>query len=46
MAAGGGLLGFASSVFKQASGGDKFTKSDVKKVYFVSTELSSLDRVS
>ncbi|KAG6878317.1 hypothetical protein C0993_008914 [Termitomyces sp. T159_Od127] len=31
MAAGGGLLGFASSVFKQASGGDKFTKSDVKK---------------
>ncbi|KAG6879454.1 hypothetical protein C0992_002585, partial [Termitomyces sp. T32_za158] len=34
MAAGGGLLGFASSVIKQASGGDKFTKSDVKKVYF------------
>lgn len=35
-AAGGGLLGFASSVYKSASGGNKFSKSDIKKVYFVS----------
>ncbi|KNZ80575.1 hypothetical protein J132_04817 [Termitomyces sp. J132] len=34
MAAGGGLLGFASSMIQQATGGDKFTKSDVKRVYF------------
>ncbi|KAG6874423.1 hypothetical protein C0995_015159 [Termitomyces sp. Mi166 len=42
MAAGGGLLGFASSMLKQASGGDKFTKSDVKRVYFVSTGSTRL----
>jgi hypothetical protein len=34
-ALGGGLLGFASSVFKTASGGSKFSKMDVKRVYFV-----------
>ena len=39
MAAGGGLLGFASSMIQQATGGDKFTKSDVKRVYFVSSEI-------
>ncbi|KAF8921834.1 heterokaryon incompatibility protein Het-C-domain-containing protein [Mucidula mucida] len=32
--AGGGLLGFASQVLKTASGGSKFSKSDIKKVYF------------
>lgn len=32
---GAGLLGFASSVIKQASGGSKFSKNDIKKVYFV-----------
>ncbi|KAF8963872.1 heterokaryon incompatibility protein Het-C-domain-containing protein [Flammula alnicola] len=31
---GSGLFGFASSVIKQVSGGSKFSKSDVKKVYF------------
>lgn len=36
-ATGGGLLGFAHSVLKQAAGGSKFSKSDVKKVYFVSS---------
>ncbi|KAG6911350.1 hypothetical protein DXG01_001021 [Tephrocybe rancida] len=35
-AAGGGLLGFAQSVIQSASGGAKFSKSDIKKVYFVS----------
>ena len=35
---GSSLLGFASSVIKHASGGSKkFTKSDIKKVYFVSS---------
>lgn len=33
-AGGGGLLGFAKQVIQQASSGGKFTKSDVKKVYF------------
>ncbi|KAG6851362.1 hypothetical protein H0H93_005760 [Arthromyces matolae] len=33
-AMGGGLMGFASSILQQATGGSKFTKSDVKKVYF------------
>lgn len=33
---GGGLLGFAQSVLSAASGGKKFSKEDVKKVYFVS----------
>jgi hypothetical protein len=45
---GSGLLGFASSIMKQASGGSKFSKSDVKKVYFVSfishlSDMSYLD---
>ncbi|KAF5352439.1 hypothetical protein D9756_005841 [Leucocoprinus leucothites] len=31
---GGGLLGFASSVISAASGGLKFSKMDVKRVYF------------
>jgi hypothetical protein len=34
-AAGGGLLGFAHSMIQQAAGGAKFSKSDIKKVYFV-----------
>ncbi|KIM47583.1 hypothetical protein M413DRAFT_203701 [Hebeloma cylindrosporum] len=29
-----GILGFASSVIKHVSGGSKFSKSDIKKVYF------------
>ncbi|THV06567.1 Het-C-domain-containing protein [Dendrothele bispora CBS 962.96] len=33
-AAGGGLLGFAKKMMDQSSGGSKFSKSDVKKVYF------------
>ncbi|RDB28776.1 hypothetical protein Hypma_015984 [Hypsizygus marmoreus] len=33
-AAGGGILGFAQSVITKASGGAKFSKSDIKKVYF------------
>ena len=37
---GGGLLGFAKTVLKQASGGSNFSKSDVKKVYFVSASGS------
>jgi len=32
---GSGILGFATSVIKHASGGSKFSKSDIKKVYFV-----------
>jgi hypothetical protein len=35
-AAGSGLLGIAQSVISNVAGGAKFTKSDVKKVYFVS----------
>jgi len=35
VAMGGGLLGIASSVITQVTGGSKFSKSDVKKVYFV-----------
>ncbi|KAF9531855.1 heterokaryon incompatibility Het-C [Crepidotus variabilis] len=31
---GGSLLGIASSVLKHVSGGSKFSKSDIKKVYF------------
>lgn len=31
------LFGFAKSILNQASGGAKFSKSDVKKVYFVSS---------
>lgn len=34
---GAGLLGFATSVFKAATGGSKFNKMDVKRVYFVSS---------
>ncbi|CAL1694230.1 unnamed protein product [Somion occarium] len=33
-AGGGGLLGFAQSMISAASGGAKFSKEDVKKVYF------------
>ncbi|KII94013.1 hypothetical protein PLICRDRAFT_412726 [Plicaturopsis crispa FD-325 SS-3] len=33
-AGGGGLLGFAQSVIKTASGGSKFNKGDINKVYF------------
>ena len=33
---GGGLIGFAQSVLSAASGGAKFSKEDVKRVYFVS----------
>ena len=35
VAGGGGLFGFATSVLSAASGGSKFSKDDVKKVYFV-----------
>ena len=34
-AMGSGLLGIASSVIGQVTGGSKFSKSDIKKVYFV-----------
>ncbi|KAF5384951.1 hypothetical protein D9615_001149 [Tricholomella constricta] len=34
VATGGGILQFAHSMIQQASGGAKFTKSDIKKVYF------------
>ena len=33
---GGGILGFAKKVLKEASGGQKFSGTDVKRVYFVS----------
>jgi len=33
---GGGLLGFAQGVISAATGGAKFSKEDVKHVYFVS----------
>ncbi|KAK7058606.1 hypothetical protein VNI00_002242 [Paramarasmius palmivorus] len=33
-AGGGGLLGFAKQVLDKSSGGDKFNKGDIKKVYF------------
>lgn len=36
---GGSLLGFASSVLKAATGGSKFNKTDVKRVYFVCPRL-------
>lgn len=44
---GGGLLGFATSVLHAASGGAKFSKDDVKRVYFVSCLVieSKLDTV-
>ena len=32
---GGGLLGFAKNVISAATGGAKFSKEDVKRVYFV-----------
>lgn len=38
---GGGLIGFAQSVLSAASGGAKFSKEDVKRVYFVSRYTSS-----
>ncbi|EEB99200.1 hypothetical protein MPER_01168, partial [Moniliophthora perniciosa FA553] len=33
-AGGGGLLGFAKQVLESSSGGAKFNKGDIKKVYF------------
>ena len=36
-AMGGGLLGFAKKVIDSSSGGSKFSKQDVKRVYFVSS---------
>jgi hypothetical protein len=33
---GGGILGFAQNVLSAATGGSKFSKEDVKRVYFVS----------
>ena len=33
---GGGILGFAQNVLSAATGGAKFSKEDVKRVYFVS----------
>jgi len=33
---GGGILGFAQNVLSAATGGSKFSKEDVKHVYFVS----------
>ncbi|KAJ4002175.1 Het-C-domain-containing protein [Lentinula boryana] len=33
-AGGGGLLGFAKQAFRNVSGGSKFDKGDIKKVYF------------
>lgn len=38
-AGGSGLLGFASSVFNAAKGGSKFSRMDVKRVYFVRSAL-------
>lgn len=35
-AGGGGLMGFAQSILQSAAGGKKFSRSDIKKVYFVS----------
>ena len=35
-------MNIASSVLKQVAGGSKFSKSDIKKVYFVRTYLFSL----
>ena len=37
---GGGILGFAKKVLKEASGGQKFSGTDVKRVYFVSGNLA------
>lgn len=39
-AAGGGLLSFATSVLESATGGAKFNKMDIKRVYFVCLESS------
>ncbi|KDQ31260.1 hypothetical protein PLEOSDRAFT_1111739 [Pleurotus ostreatus PC15] len=33
-AGGGGLMGFAQSILQSAAGGKKFSRSDIKKVYF------------
>ncbi|KAF8079060.1 Het-C-domain-containing protein [Lyophyllum atratum] len=45
VAAGGGLLGFASSMLKQATGGARFTKSDIKKVYFA-MDIAGLSKLT
>ena len=39
-AGGSGLFGFASSMLSAAKGGSKFSKMDVKRVYFVCTSGS------
>ena len=41
VATGGGILGIAQSVISSVSGGAKFTKGDIKKVYFVSARFGS-----
>jgi len=33
---GGGLLGFAKKIASEVSGGKKFSKKDIKRIYFVS----------
>jgi len=39
---GGSLLRIASSVLQEVTGGSKFSKSDIKKVYFVSNDCVSI----
>lgn len=43
---GSSLLGIASSVLHQVTGGSKFSKSDIKKVYFVSIGCISVYHTS
>ena len=38
---GGGILGLATTVLAAATGGAKFSKGDVKKIYFVRRLVSS-----
>lgn len=42
VAAGGSIFGIAQSILGAASGGNKFSREDVKKVYFVRKCLESL----
>lgn len=37
---GSGILGLAASVYQAAAGPPKFSKSDIKKVYFVRSRMS------
>jgi hypothetical protein len=39
IALGGGIVNMASTVLKKVAGGSKFSKSDIKKVYFVNTSI-------